>query len=40
LFRMCSHARRIKKPILLILINNPSDDEEIDYLVNNLIEKD
>lgn len=36
-FRMVHHSRHVKKPLLLILIENPNEDHQVDFLIDNLI---
>ena len=38
-FKMLGKSRQAKKPVLLILIEDPSDESQIDVLVRSLIER-
>ena len=32
-FKMCAHTRKNRKPLLLILIENPEDGHGVDFLI-------
>lgn len=34
---MVHYSRQVKKPLLLILIENPNDEHQVDFLIDNLI---
>jgi hypothetical protein len=37
-FKTCIKSRRQKKPLLLILVNNPDDTSQIDVIIQSLVE--